>query len=196
MKLPRTCPSCGGALRVERLRCSGCGCSLEGSFLSCRICALPEQERDLLDALLRARGNAKALQREMGVSYPTVRARLERLWACLNGDDAGAGEADETGEAVVGEGKRGRADPVTAVAAEAPPRADPAAAVLADLREGRITAAIAAERLRAGSGGPGPSQPGLSRPGPDQPGASQPGPDQPGPGRSVQGGPGRDRGIA
>jgi len=49
-----------------------------GSFRPARLINLPEPHASLLELFLRVRGNAKELERELGVSYPTVRARLER----------------------------------------------------------------------------------------------------------------------
>ncbi|MGH7704256.1 MAG: DUF2089 domain-containing protein [Candidatus Dormibacteria bacterium] len=80
---PRTCPVCGEQLHLTRLACPSCNTELAGDFQSCEFCALSDRDRRLLRLFLSSRGNLKAMERQLGVSYPTVRARfdsvLERL---------------------------------------------------------------------------------------------------------------------
>ena len=80
MRMPSKCPSCGGELAVTRLECSACGATIEGSFNPCPACMLGDEDRELFDLFMWARGNVKEIQRELGVSYPTVRARIERMF--------------------------------------------------------------------------------------------------------------------
>lgn len=83
---PRNCPVCGEKLHLTRLSCQGCGTELSGDFESCEFCALGVEERDLLKTFLASRGNMKALERQLGVSYPTARARLDGVLARLGID--------------------------------------------------------------------------------------------------------------
>ena len=76
---PRSCPVCGEQLAVTRLGCSGCDTELSGSFEACSFCSLDADEREALLVFLRSRGNMKELERHLGVSYPTARARFDRL---------------------------------------------------------------------------------------------------------------------
>lgn len=80
MGLPNRCPACTEPLRVDTLRCPSCRTTVQGEFQLCLMCRLEEDDRVLLDLFLRARGNLKDVQRALGVSYPTVRSRMERLW--------------------------------------------------------------------------------------------------------------------
>ena len=91
MSLPNRCPSCAESLYVETLRCPACRTTVQGTFQPCVMCRLEEEDRALLDLFLRARGNLKEVQRELGVSYPTVRSRMEKLWIA-------AGYASEEGD--------------------------------------------------------------------------------------------------
>ncbi len=68
---------------VTRLGCPECESEISGAFESCEFCALTPDERDALRVFLRARGNVKELERHLGVSYPTARARLDDLLAKL-----------------------------------------------------------------------------------------------------------------
>jgi hypothetical protein len=81
---PRTCPVCGDALVLTRLSCGGCETELSGAFESCEFCALGADDRDVLRVFLASRGNMKELERHLGVSYPTARARFDALLAKLN----------------------------------------------------------------------------------------------------------------
>ena len=89
-----TCPICSGELAVTRLRCRACGTSLEGDFNVGRFARLSRDQFVLLESFLRSRGNLKEMERELGVSYPTVRARVDALLRALG--YGGAGPSDET----------------------------------------------------------------------------------------------------
>jgi hypothetical protein len=97
-----TCPVCSGELAVTRLRCGSCGTTLEGEFSVGRFARLSRDQMALLESFLRSRGNLRDIERELGISYPTVRARVEALVRALgfgprNDDETGAG--DESGPA-------------------------------------------------------------------------------------------------
>jgi len=94
-----TCPVCSGELAVTRLRCSSCGTTLEGDFSVGRFARLSRDQMALLESFLRSRGNLRDIERELGISYPTVRARVEALVRALgfgprSDDDAAASEDD------------------------------------------------------------------------------------------------------
>ena len=80
---PRDCPVCGDRLALTRLSCQGCGTELSGEFESCDFCSLSPQDREVLRVFLASRGNMKDLERHLGVSYPTARARFDALLSRL-----------------------------------------------------------------------------------------------------------------
>ena len=80
---PRDCPVCGDRLALTRLSCRSCGTELSGEFESCEFCSLRPEEREVLRVFLASRGNMKELERHLGVSYPTARARFDTLLARL-----------------------------------------------------------------------------------------------------------------
>ena len=84
--MPGRCPACSGPLRVQRLHCAACGTDVEGQYRPCAVCTLDAASRALFDLFLQARGNLKDVQRALGVSYPTVRQRIEELFRVLEGD--------------------------------------------------------------------------------------------------------------
>ena len=78
-----TCPVCAGELAVTRLHCGTCGTTLEGDFSVGRFGRLNREQTALLESFLRSRGNLRDMERELGISYPTVRARVEALIRAL-----------------------------------------------------------------------------------------------------------------
>jgi hypothetical protein len=83
-----TCPVCSSELAVTRLQCRGCGTAIEGDFNVGRFGRMSREQLALLESFLRARGNLKELERELKVSYPTVRARIDALVKSLGLGDA------------------------------------------------------------------------------------------------------------
>jgi hypothetical protein len=106
---------------VTRLQCPSCGSEVTGEFTLSRLATLREPHASLLEMFLRARGNMKEMERELGLSYPTVRARLEEALTAA------------------GLGRRGDAEPDLAARR---------AAILDQLERGEISAKEAAARLR------------------------------------------------
>lgn len=136
-----TCPICSGELAVTRLHCRSCGTTLEGDFSVGRFARLTREQFALLESFLRSRGNLKEMERELGISYPTVRARVDALLRALGLADGDA--ADETVETDTGDG---------AATAPTGPAADAAAArrtILERLARREIDPATAAAELRA-----------------------------------------------
>jgi hypothetical protein len=70
---------CDERLALTRLTCPACSTELSGGFVSCEFCALSDEDRETLRVFLLSRGNMKDLERHLGVSYPTARARFDSL---------------------------------------------------------------------------------------------------------------------
>jgi hypothetical protein len=91
-----TCPVCSSELTVTRLNCRTCGTTLEGEFSVGRFGRLTREQLLLLESFLRSRGNLRDMERELGISYPTVRSRVEALVRALGfGPRADSDEAAE-----------------------------------------------------------------------------------------------------
>jgi hypothetical protein len=97
-----TCPVCSSELAVTRLQCRGCGTAIEGDFNVGRFGRLSREQLALLESFLRARGNLKELERELKLSYPTVRARIEALVKSLGLGDAVSAVDDGPGDGSAG----------------------------------------------------------------------------------------------
>lgn len=79
------CPVCGSAMVVRRLECARCGVTVEGRFRTAFEGLAPELV-DFAERFIRARGNLKELERATGLSYPTLRSRLDDLVSAMGGD--------------------------------------------------------------------------------------------------------------
>ena len=90
-----TCPVCTDELSITRLHCRSCGTALEGEFRVGRFGRLDREQMRLLESFLRSRGNLKEMERELGISYPTVRGRVDGLVRALGLAD-GAPAATDT----------------------------------------------------------------------------------------------------
>ncbi|MCU0612294.1 MAG: DUF2089 domain-containing protein [Candidatus Eisenbacteria bacterium] len=78
--VPPHCPSCGATLEVVKLECPVCQTEVAGQYALCPVCRLDAPRRRLFDLYMAARGNVREVQRELGVSYPTARLRIEAMF--------------------------------------------------------------------------------------------------------------------
>lgn len=114
------CPSCDSPMAVRRLECPECGVGVDGHFDAGPLARLNREQLAFVETFLRARGKIKDVEEDLGISYPTVVARLNEVLVTL-GFEAG----------------------------EDPRDAERRQRVLDELSAGRLTAAEAAEQLRA-----------------------------------------------
>jgi hypothetical protein len=127
-----TCPVCSKELAVTRLHCRSCGTSLEGDFSVGRFGRLSREQLTLLESFLRSRGNLREMERDLGISYPTVRSRVEALVRALGfGPRADADDAEEATTREGSAGARTREEILTAVASHELSADDAAAAIRA-----------------------------------------------------------------
>ncbi len=141
-----TCPVCSGELTITRLHCRSCGTALEGEFGVGRFGRLDREQMTVLESFLRSRGNLKEMERELGISYPTVRARVDALVRALGFGDAGEANAEETEDDFAPGFGEGFAD-------DQPDASDQRRAILERLARKEIDAEEAATALRALGGG-------------------------------------------
>ncbi len=78
-----TCPICGKNLLVAKLHCSSCGTNIDGSFNLCEFCMLSKDQKHFVKMFLKNRGSIKDLEKELGISYPTVRSKLNEIVKAL-----------------------------------------------------------------------------------------------------------------
>lgn len=73
------CPVCNSMMEVKALECPSCEVKLEGTFTPSSLKYLGEKEEEFVMLFLQARGNIKEMERLLGISYPTVRSKLEAI---------------------------------------------------------------------------------------------------------------------
>ena len=71
------CPICGDELAVTRLHCGNCETQIEGRFRLGRFQRLSADQLAFLEVFVKNRGVIKDVEAELGLSYPTVRDRLD-----------------------------------------------------------------------------------------------------------------------
>lgn len=84
------CPSCNGDLAATRLTCPSCAIAIEGEFGFPALLKLNRAQLDFVEVFLKNRGVIREVERELGVSYPTVRARLDEVIEALGFNPEGA----------------------------------------------------------------------------------------------------------
>ena len=82
-KAPSHCPVCNNQLTISKLSCKKCHTNLEGEFVSCKFCRLPAEQLEFIEVFIKNRGNIKDVEKELGISYPTVRGRLDSVIQAL-----------------------------------------------------------------------------------------------------------------
>ena len=88
--IPAGCPTCQGALRVTALSCAYCGVEIRGRFHVGRLGQLPLAHQMFIEVFVRCRGSIKEVEKELGISYPTVKNRLEQAVKALGFHDEAA----------------------------------------------------------------------------------------------------------
>ena len=73
------CSYCGDAMKVTKVTCESCGLSHEGDFVTPRLYRLTPEDQRFIELFVLASGSLKQMAQLLGVSYPTVRGRLDRL---------------------------------------------------------------------------------------------------------------------
>ncbi|MBI5953675.1 MAG: DUF2089 domain-containing protein [Chloroflexi bacterium] len=119
---PARCPICQSELTVVRLHCSSCDTSIEGNFSAGQFSNLTPEQLEFIFTFVRCEGKINRMEQELGVSYPTIRNRLNEVIRAL-GYEPGREEPVE----ITQEKRNG---------------------ILADLSAGRITADEATRLLR------------------------------------------------
>jgi len=69
----------GAPVVVERVRLEGRDIAIEGAFELPQLAKLPLEDQIFIVAFVRSHGSIKEMEQVFGVSYPTVKARLNRI---------------------------------------------------------------------------------------------------------------------
>jgi len=77
------CPVCGQVLEVTRLHCRHCDTAIEGHFDLGKMHKLSPEQLFFVETFIRCEGKINKVGQELGVSYPTVRNRLNEVVRAL-----------------------------------------------------------------------------------------------------------------
>jgi hypothetical protein len=72
-----SCPVCKSDLYVEKLHCHYCHTSIEGNFSLSKFNYLEQEKLYFIEVFVKNRGNIKAIEKELNISYPTVKKMLD-----------------------------------------------------------------------------------------------------------------------
>lgn len=84
LNLPAGCPLCGGMIEVTQIKCCSCASEIRGSFKAEGMSTLPAEYQKFIGVFLRHRGNIKAVEKELGISYPTINRMLDSINTMLD----------------------------------------------------------------------------------------------------------------
>lgn len=94
-----TCPVCGESLVVTRLHCRACDTTIEGQFTIGAFDRLSPEQLAFAETFIRCEGKLNRVEKELGLSYPTLRARLSELIRAMGyevgGEEAASGPSEE-----------------------------------------------------------------------------------------------------
>lgn len=82
-KIPGNCSICDHEIVITNFSCPECNTRTEGEFTPCRFCRLSSDQLDFIEMFLKSRGNIKDMEKVLGISYPTIRNRLEEALQLL-----------------------------------------------------------------------------------------------------------------
>ncbi|MBS4201945.1 DUF2089 domain-containing protein [Bacillus sp. FJAT-49732] len=77
------CPVCSEALKITKLQCTHCHTTIENEFELSKLATLSQEQLFFIEIFLKTRGNIKEVEKELGVSYPTVRGKLNEIVSAL-----------------------------------------------------------------------------------------------------------------
>lgn len=90
------CPVCESGMVVTELTCDSCGTAVRGRFQIPELCRLPDDLYQFLLVFVKNRGVIREVEKELGISYPTVRSRLDMVLTALGfGEQAARAGASE-----------------------------------------------------------------------------------------------------
>jgi len=80
------CPVCGDDMIITSLKCHSCETTISGKFKLDKFSKLKKEHLEFIEVFVKSRGNIKEVERELGISYPTVRNKLDEVIHALGHD--------------------------------------------------------------------------------------------------------------
>ena len=73
------CPYCGGDFIIKEVECQGCKTQIKSNFRTNRFHMFKPDDLYFIEVFLKNEGNIKLMEKDLGVSYPTVKSRLKNI---------------------------------------------------------------------------------------------------------------------
>ena len=96
MAVTNQCPYCSRSMAVSRMTCHDCQVSIEAKFPASRLGNLLTEHQRFIEIFVLAGGNLKQIAAQAGVSYPTIRSRLDKVIDALRQEIARTQEVHGT----------------------------------------------------------------------------------------------------
>jgi hypothetical protein len=80
------CPYCSSPMTVTQMSCQHCRTAIQADFPMSRIGRMPVEHQRFIEMFLLSGGNLKEIAEQVGVSYPTIRSRLDKVIEALRAD--------------------------------------------------------------------------------------------------------------
>ncbi len=80
------CPYCQSPMTVTQMSCAKCNVKIEADFPMSRLSELPVEHQRFIEMFVLAGGNLKEIAEQVGVSYPTIRSRLDKVIDALRSE--------------------------------------------------------------------------------------------------------------
>jgi hypothetical protein len=126
--LPNRCPICGGEIQVTRFHCDQCDVTIEGRFTAGKFANLSNEQLQFIEVFIRNEGKLSRMESELGLSYPTIRSRLQDIIRALGYEPGRDDQPEKPAPKGISETDRKR--------------------ILEDLDQGRISAEQAMQMLK------------------------------------------------
>ena len=84
MPTSTSCPQCNQPFRITRLGCPNCSVTLEGQIELPLLAQLSLEDQAFVMAFVRHHGSIKKMEELVGVSYPTIKNRLNSITTQLD----------------------------------------------------------------------------------------------------------------
>ena len=70
---------CDGDIIIREVECVDCGTTIRGKFKANRFHMFSDEELFFIEIFLKSEGSIKLVEKELGISYPTVKSRLKKI---------------------------------------------------------------------------------------------------------------------
>ena len=94
-KVITNCPVCNETMKITKLQCSHCQTTIENEFELSKLASLSADQLQFVEVFLMCRGNIKEVEKELGISYPTVRGKLTDIISSLGYAEKKKNDVDE-----------------------------------------------------------------------------------------------------